>query len=78
LLDVVDLADPVEPDANLNAQLESLNLSNENDNVYARRVISYYANQLGKAFGSLEFLDMALIPKSLVQSLYKAKVRWDS
>ncbi|KAG2175275.1 hypothetical protein INT44_007763 [Umbelopsis vinacea] len=78
VLEIVDLSPPVELDANMNTQLDSLGLSSDNDVTYAKRVISYYDNQLGKAFGSLEFLDMALIPKSLVQSLNKAKVQWDA
>ena len=78
LLQVVDLSPPVELDANMNTQLDSLGLNSSNDVTYAKRVISYYDNQLGKAFGSLEFLDMALIPNSLVQSLNKAKVQWDA
>jgi hypothetical protein len=78
LLEVVELSPPIELCANINTQLDSLGLSSTKDVTYAKRVISYYDNQLGKAFGSLEFLDMALIPNSLVQSLNKAKVQWDA
>lgn len=78
LLEVVELASPVDLDASVMAQLNSLGLSDSNDVTTAKRVISHYDNQLGKACGSLEFLDVALIPKSLVQSLIKAKVHWDT
>ncbi|CAO3675124.1 unnamed protein product [Umbelopsis ramanniana] len=78
LLEVVELASPVELDASVMTQLNSLGLSDANDVTTAKRVISHYDNQLGKACGSLEFLDVALIPKSLVQSLNKAKVHWDT
>ncbi|KAG2175272.1 hypothetical protein INT44_007760 [Umbelopsis vinacea] len=77
LLEVIQPADPVKLDSNTKSQLDNLGLS-ANDETHAKRVINYYNNQLGNAFGGLEFLDMALIPKSLVQSLNKAKVRWDA
>ncbi|KAI8578415.1 hypothetical protein K450DRAFT_272833 [Umbelopsis ramanniana AG] len=78
LLDIVDLAHPVELNANVNTQLNNLQLGDVNDVITAKRVVSHYNNQLGKACGTLEFLDMALIPKSLVQTLNKAKVQWDA
>ncbi|KAI9276638.1 hypothetical protein BC943DRAFT_332855 [Umbelopsis sp. AD052] len=78
LLEVVELAHPVELDASVKTQLNNLRLGDANDVTTAKRVISHYDNQLGKACGSLEFLDMALIPKSLVQSLNKAKLQWDA
>ncbi|KAI8578414.1 hypothetical protein K450DRAFT_246682 [Umbelopsis ramanniana AG] len=78
LLDVVELAHPVQLSASVNNQLNNLRLGDANDITTAKRVVSHYDNQLGKACGSLEFLDMALIPKSLVQSLNKAKVQWDA
>jgi hypothetical protein len=56
------------------AQLNRLSLDNVE---YARRVISYYNNQLGEAFGSLEFIDMTLIPQSLVETIKRAKIQWD-
>ncbi|CAM0143096.1 hypothetical protein VKS41_006140 [Umbelopsis sp. WA50703] len=76
LLEIVQPASPVDLDASLIKQLRAVPLENNNVD-YAKRVISYYDNQLGRAFGSLEFIDMSLIPKSLVESINKAKVQWD-
>ncbi|KAG2183309.1 hypothetical protein INT43_006314 [Umbelopsis isabellina] len=76
LLEIAAPADQSNLDAGLTMQLHRLPL--EGDNLeYAQRVIAYYDNQLGRAFGSLEFIDMSLIPKSLVESINKAKVQWD-
>lgn len=74
LLNVVEPKAPVPLDSSVVAQLNRLSL----DNVEcARRVISYYNNQLGEAFGSLEFIDMTLIPQSLVETIKRAKIQWD-
>lgn len=76
LLEIPEPAVQRNLDAGLTMQLDRLSLVGENLE-YAEHVIAYYDNQLGRAFGSLEFIDMSLIPKSLVESINKAKVQWD-
>ncbi|CAO3669518.1 unnamed protein product [Umbelopsis vinacea] len=77
LLEIVKPSSPIELSASLTTQLNGIPLEGSQNVDYAKRVISYYDNQLGRAFGSLEFIDMSLIPKSLVESINKAKVQWD-
>jgi DNA-binding ferritin-like protein (Dps family) len=76
MLEIVELATPVELDVSVVAQLKRLGLKNINDVITAKRVISHYDNQLGKACGSVDFLDMELIPQSLVQCLDKSNALW--
>ncbi|CAO3675127.1 unnamed protein product [Umbelopsis ramanniana] len=72
MLEIVELAPPVQLDVSVDAQLKNIGLSDINDVITAKRVISHYDNQLGKACGSVDFLDMALIPQNLVQCLNKS------
>lgn len=78
LLGIIEPAEPIALDPSLTSLLNGMSLGGPNNVNYAKRVISYYDNQLGRAFGSLEFIDMSLIPQSLVDSINKAKVQWDN
>ena len=80
LMSIARPAEPVALDARATAELERLRRNGNDDadaDDYAKRLVGYYDNQLGRAFGSLEFIDMRLIPKSLVEAIKKAKIVWD-
>ncbi|OZJ06095.1 hypothetical protein BZG36_01132 [Bifiguratus adelaidae] len=55
----------------------ALGKRNTSTATYAQRVIGYYENQLGRTLGTLQLIDLSLIPKTLVDSLRKAKIDWD-